>query len=53
MLEDNINALKNLEKEARHIESSNQRHETILQIAMADRDEVRYSLILVNLRTQV
>jgi chromosome segregation ATPase len=47
LLEDSINTLKNLEKEARNLESSNHRHETILQIAMADREEVPGSISLV------
>lgn len=40
MLDESTNVLKQNEKDARHIESSNHRHESILQIALADRDDV-------------
>lgn len=40
LLDESTNVLKQNEKDARHIESSNHRHESILQIALADRDDV-------------
>lgn len=44
MLDENIANLKNLEKEARAIQSSNQKHESIIHIAENDHSEVSWSL---------
>ena len=40
MLDENIMNLKNLEKEARTIQSSNQKHESIIHIAENDHHDV-------------
>ena len=40
MLEENVQNLKNLEKDARAIQSSNQKHESIIHIAENDHHDV-------------